>query len=163
MIEDIDDVLTQNNKLLLLSISGFALICVVIYVIYSHYAKQQLKTELLDKLTVTTNSSMSLMNKSFAKKIDQPNEYSILIVDDNEINQIVAAGLLESLPVEIKTASNGQEALDILNNTSTTFDLILMDCQMPIMDGFAATEAIRQGKAGYENSKISIIAMFYSN
>jgi CheY-like chemotaxis protein len=93
------------------------------------------------------------------KAIDQPNKYSILIVDDNEINQIVAAGLLESLPVEIKTAGNGQEALDILNNTSNTFDLILMDCQMPIMDGFEATESIRQGNAGSKNCGINIIAM----
>lgn len=93
------------------------------------------------------------------KAINQPNKYSILIVDDNEINQIVAAGLLESLPVTIKTASNGQEALDILNNASATFDLILMDCQMPIMDGFEATESIRQGKAGSENCQINIIAM----
>jgi PAS domain S-box-containing protein len=69
MTKDIDNALTQNNKLLLFSIGGFALICVVIYVIYSHYAKEQLKTELLDKLTVTTNSSVSLMNKSFAKNI----------------------------------------------------------------------------------------------
>jgi CheY-like chemotaxis protein len=109
--------------------------------------------------SIFNTGTASKLAENTVKKIDQPNKYSILVVDDNEINQIVAAGLLEALPVEIKTASNGQEALDILNNTSTTFDLILMDCQMPIMDGFAATEAIRQGKAGYENSKISIIAM----
>ncbi|GHB62576.1 hypothetical protein GCM10008107_09580 [Psychrosphaera saromensis] len=109
--------------------------------------------------SIFNTGTANKLAENTVKKIDQPNKYSILVVDDNEINQIVAAGLLEALPVEITTASNGQEALDILNNTSTSFDLILMDCQMPIMDGFAATEAIRQGKAGYENSKISIIAM----
>ena len=93
------------------------------------------------------------------KKINVTNQHSVLIVDDNEINRIVAAGLLESLPIEITSAANGQEAIDLLNNSDNKFDLILMDCQMPVLDGFQATELIRKGQAGSDNSSIVIIAM----
>ncbi|MDU0112871.1 ATP-binding protein [Psychrosphaera aquimarina] len=102
------------------------------------------------------NKAPSVNNK---KKINVTNQYSVLIVDDNEINRIVAAGLLESLPIEISTAANGQEAIDLLNNSVNKFDLILMDCQMPVLDGFQATELIRKGQAGSDNSSIMIIAM----
>ncbi len=93
------------------------------------------------------------------KEKQEQQQFSILVVDDNEINQIVAVGLLEELPLKIQTAYNGQEALDVLNTTKDKFDLILMDCQMPVMNGFKATELIRQEKAGEHNRDIIIIAM----
>jgi two-component system sensor histidine kinase/response regulator len=67
----------------------------------------------------------------------------ILLVEDNEMNQELAIELLNSADIRIKLAENGQEALDILN-TGERFDGVLMDCQMPIMDGFTATRAIRK-------------------
>lgn len=82
----------------------------------------------------------------------------ILVVDDNEINQRVAAGILEHYGIEIKLASNGAKAIQLLN-TEPDIKLILMDCQMPVMDGFKATEAIRRGDAGANYRKIPIIAM----
>ncbi|MFW8591767.1 ATP-binding protein [Glaciecola sp. 2405UD65-10] len=69
--------------------------------------------------------------------------YSTLIVEDNEINQVLFREMLSQTKINITFASNGKEALDILYEKSKKFDLIIMDCQMPIMDGFAATEAIR--------------------
>jgi PAS domain S-box-containing protein len=78
---------------------------------------------------------------------DQPNppaEYStlkILLVEDNIINQKVTLRQLETLGYRAKVANNGQEALDRL--AGELYDLILMDCQMPILDGFAATREIR--------------------
>jgi len=82
----------------------------------------------------------------------------ILIVDDNEINQRVAAGILEHYGMEIKLASNGAKAIQMLQETAD-IKLVLMDCQMPVMDGFKATEAIRRGDAGVMYKKIPIIAM----
>ncbi len=66
----------------------------------------------------------------------------ILIVEDNKINQLVVAKMLKKLGVEITTADNGLEALDAFE--TTYFDLVLMDIQMPGMDGYRATAEIRK-------------------
>ncbi|MDK9709073.1 MAG: response regulator [Desulforhopalus sp.] len=69
----------------------------------------------------------------------------ILLVEDNEINQQVALGFLHSAGIAVTVAANGAEALDILRRSeATNFDLVLMDLQMPVMDGYKATQAIRQ-------------------
>jgi CheY-like chemotaxis protein len=86
----------------------------------------------------------------------------ILVVDDNEINIEVAKGLLSSLPIEIDQALNGQEALDILKESveqGRFFHCILMDCQMPVLNGYDTSDQIRQGGLGKRYSNIPIIAM----
>ena len=67
---------------------------------------------------------------------------TVLLVEDNRINQEVARGMLGSLECEIEVVSNGQEAVDALDDK--TYDVVLMDCQMPVMDGFQATGEIRR-------------------
>ena len=64
----------------------------------------------------------------------------ILLVEDNAINQVVAKGLLSVLGAQVTLADHGQAALDILD--TQTFDIVLMDLQMPVMDGISATRAI---------------------
>ncbi len=66
----------------------------------------------------------------------------ILLVEDNMVNQLVAKAILEKFGLTPEVANNGQEAIEKIQNTQ--FDLILMDCQMPVLDGFEATEKIRQ-------------------
>jgi signal transduction histidine kinase/CheY-like chemotaxis protein/HPt (histidine-containing phosphotransfer) domain-containing protein len=66
----------------------------------------------------------------------------VLLVEDNPVNQAVAAAMLVKLGVSYVVANNGQEAVELVG--ARRFDLVLMDCQMPVMDGFAATAAIRQ-------------------
>ena len=82
----------------------------------------------------------------------------ILLVEDNPINQMVAQKMLEKVGLKPKLANNGLEAMQLLNEQ--TFDLVLMDCQMPEMDGFDATREIRKLaiKATNQNS-IPIVAM----
>ncbi len=74
------------------------------------------------------------------KKLPDSN---ILLVEDNTINQLVISGLLEEYNVTIHLAENGREAVDKFTTTPDKFDLILMDIQMPVMDGYEATKLIR--------------------
>jgi PAS domain S-box-containing protein len=67
----------------------------------------------------------------------------VLLVEDNEMNQELAMELLAQAGMEVVVANNGQESLDILAKDAR-FDGVLMDCQMPVMDGYTATRAIRQ-------------------
>lgn len=80
----------------------------------------------------------------------------ILLVEDNGTNQVVARTMLENLGLSVDCAANGAEAMD--KTTQNLYDLILMDCQMPVMDGFAATAAIR-AKAGDPSRLRPIIAL----
>ncbi|MFB9056059.1 7TM diverse intracellular signaling domain-containing protein [Mariniflexile ostreae] len=82
----------------------------------------------------------------------------ILIVEDNKINQMVMQKILKSFSkMSFTVANNGQEAIDALQKD--TYHLILMDLQMPIMDGYEATKIIRSGTLGKTISKVPIIAV----
>ncbi|MGC8659290.1 MAG: response regulator [Desulfomonilaceae bacterium] len=81
----------------------------------------------------------------------------ILVVEDNYANQKLSVSLLEKLGHEAFVASNGLEALDALKKQ--TYDLVLMDVQMPVMDGLEATRIIRQGSAGILDPMVPVIAM----
>ena len=81
----------------------------------------------------------------------------ILVVEDNMVNQIVATEILEQAGFQVDTAENGQEAVDKL---SENFDIILMDCQMPVLDGFEASQKIREIEAQKGVSRaVPIIAL----
>ena len=67
--------------------------------------------------------------------------FTILVVEDNELNQMVAKGLLEYNGASVAIANHGKEALEILRNEK--MDCVLMDIQMPVMDGLEATQMIR--------------------
>jgi signal transduction histidine kinase/DNA-binding response OmpR family regulator len=82
---------------------------------------------------------------------------SILIAEDNRTNQIVAEAILGELGFSAQTVSNGRQAVEFL--ASHEVDLILMDVQMPVMDGLEATRQIRRGTAGERNRSVPIIAM----
>ncbi len=71
----------------------------------------------------------------------QPEQCTILVVEDNAINQLVTRGMLLKLGYRVRTADNGLEALELLRNERV--DAVLLDCQMPVMDGFATCRALR--------------------
>ncbi|MDD1761413.1 MAG: ATP-binding protein [Methanothrix sp.] len=81
----------------------------------------------------------------------------ILVAEDNLINQKVAQAMIKKLGYEVDIVANGQEAINALQ--LMPYDLVLMDCQMPEMDGFEATRRIRQEDSMVLNRNIPIIAM----
>ncbi len=88
----------------------------------------------------------------------EPFEHNhVLVAEDNKINQYVISNILKKWKLEADIANNGLEALDYLSNFS--YELVLMDIQMPEMDGITATKALREGKAGPKNRNIPVIAL----
>jgi signal transduction histidine kinase/CheY-like chemotaxis protein/HPt (histidine-containing phosphotransfer) domain-containing protein len=79
---------------------------------------------------------------------------NILLVEDNKVNQTVILGLLDESGINIDIANNGQEALDLIKNNKEKYELILMDIQMPVLDGYETTKIIRSS-----NQNIPIIAL----
>ena len=81
----------------------------------------------------------------------------ILVADDNAVNQKVATHMLRKLGAEVHSVSNGIEALQALR--ARDFDVVLMDCQMPEMDGYEATRQLRNFDATHPNQNIPVIAL----
>ncbi|OQY40766.1 MAG: hypothetical protein B6229_00825 [Spirochaetaceae bacterium 4572_7] len=103
------------------------------------------------KKIVVKNYSNKLLDSKLLSKLN------ILVVEDNKINLKVITTLLGKLEIKHNSATNGIEAIDELKTNS--YNLVLMDCHMPILDGYKATERIRKGDAGDKNSNITIIAI----
>ncbi len=101
------------------------------------------------------------INKAVELTAAEKATIKVLLVEDSKVNQMVANHTLKKLGFEkINVAEDGQQTLDKLNESlDEPFDLILLDCQMPIMDGYQATKEIRLGKAGKIHTNITIIAM----
>jgi two-component system sensor histidine kinase/response regulator len=80
----------------------------------------------------------------------------VLLVEDNEVNQAVAQRMLEALGCRVQLAGNGREAVEAC--TRARFDLVLMDCQMPEMDGYSAAADLRSREAG-TGRRVPIVAL----
>ena len=140
----------------------------------AYFAKPVTTSDLLDALMlIADNASNSpLITHDYIAHIDEeqtdaypeynwPRDARLLLVEDNLINQEVARGILEDIGLLTDVVSDGQEALTTLANApdDNTYTLLLMDCQMPVMDGYEATRSIRTGKAGDRYNNVPIIAM----
>jgi CheY-like chemotaxis protein len=79
----------------------------------------------------------------------------VLVVEDQPLNREVAIGILASLGLQAQTANDGRQALEMLQKQR--FDLVLMDCEMPVMDGFSATAALRRCEP--EGTHVPVVAL----
>ncbi len=95
--------------------------------------------------------------KEAGASLPQLKPLSILVAEDNKVNQKVIAGLLQKGGHSFTLASDGSEALDFLKAGAVKYDLVLMDMQMPLMDGLTATREIRKATAAWKD--IPIIAL----
>ncbi|XXJ18775.1 transporter substrate-binding domain-containing protein [Desulfovibrio caledoniensis] len=86
-----------------------------------------------------------------------PPSLNILLAEDDKVNSLAVSGLLKRMGHRVRAVNNGEMALTALRGEP--FDLVLMDIQMPVMDGVQATRAIREGEVGPDKTTIPIIAM----
>ena len=82
----------------------------------------------------------------------------VFVVEDNKVNQRVIAAILKKLNCKVSMANNGQEAVDKLK-TGYVPDIILMDCQMPVLDGYEATKIIREEEHFSQSEPHTIVAI----
>jgi two-component system, sensor histidine kinase and response regulator len=92
-------------------------------------------------------------HKSSAPKI----RAHVLLAEDNGVNQVVARNMLKALGCTYDIVPNGADALRAMDKTS--YDIVLMDCQMPVMDGYAATRAIREREAARGGARVPVVAL----
>ena len=140
------------TRLELSALSGAAL------VITKPVRQEQLRRSLEKALGIPQSSPLPGVDAHAQARAALPvsdGEHRVLIAEDNPVNQRLAQRLLQKLGYLTEIVSNGYEAVQALDKTS--FDLVLMDCQMPEMDGYEATRRIRLREAG--RSHIPVIAM----
>jgi CheY-like chemotaxis protein len=85
-----------------------------------------------------------------------PSKGKILVVEDNSLNQVVAEGVVSGLGYEVHSVPNGAEAVGAVQ--ANNYSAVLMDCHMPVMDGFTATREIRQRENGRRTPIIAMTA-----
>ncbi len=133
------------------------------------------RTELINRLfpaarllehPISLVALATAINQGGSEGVDEPddgesrpaaNAARVLVVEDDPINQKLAVSMLEKAGYQADTASNGQQAVDAQREQA--YDLILMDCRMPVMDGFEATRQIRQHEAVSGSRPCKIIAV----
>ncbi len=135
--------------------------------------KPLLRNEFLAKLIDQRSENTGLPANLYSRRhsdsnsatevdINSINGKTLLIVDDNDINLEVAASLLSDFPLKIYTAKTGVQAIERIKSLASDniqVDTILMDCNMPELDGYQATSLIREGGAGEYAKHAPIVAM----
>jgi len=117
-----------------------------------------LKTTLADELNQRNMGQATFPPAPAAvAEIDVPGDFRILVAEDNSISTKVIRGMLGKLNLQPDTASNGEEALAAMK--AQRYDLVLMDCEMPILDGFSATQQLRAWELGNNRVRTPVVAL----
>ncbi len=117
-----------------------------------------LKTTLAEELTQRSKGMLGPQSQQpSSKPVELPSDFRILVAEDNSISTKVIRGMLSKLNLEPDTACNGEEALRAMK--AQRYDLVLMDCEMPILDGFSATQQLRAWEVGNQRMRTPVIAL----
>jgi signal transduction histidine kinase/CheY-like chemotaxis protein len=121
---------------------------------YSLAALSSALTDLFSK--APTKARRAVKSKDHSELVAHLKGRSLLLVEDNEVNQLVASRILKKAGFKVAIANNGREGVEMFRKGEGAYDLVLMDIQMPEMDGFEATQAIRAMSGGMD---VPIVAM----
>ncbi|MBK5518535.1 response regulator [Pseudomonas sp. TH10] len=105
-------------------------------------ARPLARNALFQTLRRVLQPEINTINDARLQTLSPQRRGRVLLVEDNPVNQLVAKGMLGKLGCEVIVAAHGAEALDLLEHDE--FDLVLMDCNMPVMDGYEASRQIRR-------------------
>lgn len=105
---------------------------------------------------VVSESTATVVEQS--RSSDDYSSLKVLLAEDNKVNQLVALGLMAKLGVKPDLVADGAAAVDIICKQQRCYDLILMDCEMPVLDGYEATRKIRQHEADQGHPRALIYA-----
>lgn len=165
MIDKIFESFTQENRGKRSSMGGTGLgLAIVKELVNQLRGSIEVKSELNIGTTFHVKLPLKIMSDIEVEKTDQPNEFDykglrclrILLVEDNNFNQLLIEKILSQYNCHLDMASNGNEAITLVNKY--TYDIILMDIEMPGMDGFETTKFIRTN-IDMSNFKTPIIAL----
>ena len=155
-----------NHDILLIMLTGIsnapskiiARNCGIKRILAKPVAGYTLKTTLADELTQRSKGNVPprpVLNTPAA--ITVPTDFRILVAEDNSISTKVIRGMLGKLNLNPDTASNGEEALEAMK--AQRYDLVLMDCEMPILDGFSATQQLRAWEVSHQRVRTPVVAL----
>ncbi|RMO90480.1 Sensor histidine kinase/response regulator RetS [Pseudomonas syringae pv. tagetis] len=155
-----------NHDILLIMLTGIsnaptkiiARNCGIKRILAKPVAGYTLKTTLADELTQLNKGVVSAKpGPAMPPPVSVPGDFRILVAEDNSISTKVIRGMLGKLNLNPDTASNGEEALRAMK--AQRYDLVLMDCEMPILDGFSATEQLRAWEVGNQRVRTPVVAL----
>ena len=115
-----------------------------------------LKSTLADELA-RHRTALPSRGTPRTEKPGVPSDFRILVAEDNGISTKVICGMLHKLGLQPDTAGNGEEALEAIK--ASPYDLVLMDCEMPVLDGFQATQRLREWEASMGCPRTPVVAL----
>ena len=118
-----------------------------------------LKTTLADELAQRNkgHNAAHIVSNGTTAPVTVPSDFRILVAEDNNISTKVIRGMLGKLHLQPDTACNGAEALKAMK--AKRYDLVLMDCEMPVLDGFSATEQLRAWEVSHQRVRTPVVAL----
>ncbi|GLS27064.1 response regulator [Marinibactrum halimedae] len=119
---------------------------------------QRFKSKLLELLHGTHTKRKPVLDLDEANLMHYT-KLRVLVAEDNSVNRMVIRGLLNKMGIEPEIVENGLEAFNSVTNSGKQFDLVLMDCEMPEMDGFEATRNIREYERTHSVTASNIVAL----
>ncbi len=156
-----------NHDILLIMLTGIsnapskiiARNCGIKRILAKPVAGYTLKTTLADELTQRSKGIVQPRHTApnVPVAITVPSDFRILVAEDNSISTKVIRGMLGKLNLQPDTASNGEEALQAMK--AQRYDLVLMDCEMPILDGFSATQQLRVWEVSNQRTRTPVVAL----
>lgn len=132
-----------------LSTTGFA----------AAYVKPTSVAQLKQILLASLSGDRQIFEKEVRPHMPEYPGKKLLVAEDNPVNRKVIAAMLKTFGVEADIVVDGAKALQRATAANSTYDLVLMDCDMPVMDGYAATRAIRQHETDANHSPVPIVAL----